>query len=137
MADKIILAVFFVLGLCALAGFFVKLKGFLKLQGYKGRAKAEIVGIKEDLVKVGKDETETYYTPVVQYRAENMLYRKTFSGAASPVKPQKGDTIPIRYNVSDPTFFAKENLRDEFVQTFGLLVVAVGIFYFIYSVFSR
>lgn len=134
MVDKIILAVFFILGVCSLIGFFVRLKTFLKIKGYKGRAKAEIVGIKEEPVKVGKNETETYFSPVVQYRAENMLYRKTFEGLSSRVKPQKGDIIPLRYDIKDPTVFAKEDMKDEFFQTFGLLVVGVGIFVFIANV---
>lgn len=134
MVDKVILAVFLVLGFCAFFGFFVKLRDFLKIYGYRGRAKAEIVGVKEENIKVGKNETEVYYSPVVQYRAENMLYHKTFGKMSSPVKPKKGEIIAIRYNLKDPSVFAKEDLKEEFFQTFGLLVVGVGIFVFIGNV---
>ncbi len=134
MLNYILLVPFALAGIAGFIGFFIKLRELNKVRAYGGRTDAEIVGVKEEVIKTGKNDSETYYSPVIQYRAGGVLYRKTFSKITSPVKQKTGDKIRIRYDLKDPSSFAEEKLTELTVQTAGLLVVGVGMFIFIKNV---
>lgn len=134
MLTNILLIPFSLAGLAGFVGFFIKFKQFMKIRGYTGRTRAEVVAVKEEVVNVGKDETETYYSPIVTYRVDNVLYRKTFSQISEPAKQRIGSLIPIRYDRKNPSNFAPEKMTELFAQTFGLLFVGVGMVIFIANV---
>lgn len=134
MISYIIAAVLGIIGIAGFIGFFVKLKDFLRVRSYGGRAHAEVVGIKEEVVEAGKNQSETYYSPVIQYRAGGVLYRKTFAKMSSLSKQRIGSLIPIRYDTKDPSNFENEKMTDMFLQTFGLLFLGVAMFILIFNV---
>lgn len=134
MVSYIIAGIFGVIGIASLVGFFLKLRVFLKVRAYGGRTRAEVVGVKAEEISAGKNQTETYYSPIIQYRAGGILYRKNFSKISSLSKQKVGSLIPIRYDLKDPSNFESENMTELFLQTFGLLVASVGIFAFIANV---
>ena len=127
MVSYIIAGIFGVIGIASLVGFFLKLRVFLKVR-------AEVVGVKAEEISAGKNQTETYYSPIIQYRAGGVLYRKNFSKISSLSKQKVGSLIPIRYDLKDPSNFECENMTELFLPTFGLLAASVGIFAFIANV---
>lgn len=134
MISYIFAAIFAVISITGFIGFFIKFREFSKIRSYGGRTNAEVVGVKEEAVKVGKNETQIYYSPVIQYRAGGVLYRKTFSKISSLSKQKVGSLIPIRYDIKDPSNFDEEKMTELFLQTFGLLFVGVGMAVFIVNV---
>ncbi|MCD8089719.1 MAG: DUF3592 domain-containing protein [Clostridiales bacterium] len=134
MLNYILLIPFGLAGIAGFAGFFLKLRELNHVRSYGGRTDAEIVGVKEEVVNPGKEDSVVYYSPVIQYRAGGVLYRKTFSKITSPVKQKTGEKIRIRYDLKDPSSFAEEKLTDLIIQTIGLFVVGAGMFVFIKNV---
>ncbi len=127
MINTFFLIIFVILEIVGLIGFFIKLREFIKVLGYKGRARAEVVAVAQDTVQVGKNQTETYYSPIITFRANNILYRKTFTYISEPAKQRIGSLISIRYDLKDPTKFAPEKMTSLFAQTFGFLFMCVGL----------
>ncbi len=127
MINIVFLIIFVILEIIGVVGFVVKLREFLRVLGYKGRTRAQVVAVSEDTVQVGKNQTETYYSPIITFRANNVLYRKTYTYISEPAKQRIGSLIPIRYDIKDPTKFAPEKMTMLFAQLFGFLFMCVGL----------
>ena len=134
MTTVIFLIIFGAISLIGFLGFLVKLKQFFKVNSYKGRTNAEIVAIKEEEVKIGKNESETYYSPIIKYSAGGVIYRKTYTFISDPAKQRIGSLIPIRYDTKNPSDIAPEKMTTLFAQTLGFLIMGVGMIIFISNV---
>ncbi len=130
-------AVGIILGLIGVFGwvmFFKKLMEFKKILAYGGRTNAEVAANKEEIIEAGSNSA-VYYSPVLEYRVNNVLYRSAYKRMSSPAKYKIGSTIRIRYDRNDPSKYENENLSDLFFQMAGMLVVGAGMFAFIYFMF--